>query len=372
MPVDAGVVDAVAAAVADVYREAETALVAQISRRLAAGLDATDWAERKLREVKALRRAAQLIVDELDRRAPPAVRAAIAAGYRAGNAAAVTDLAEAHIGDPGPAARGADTRRGSAIQALADAAVRELRPLHLSILPATERAFRDAVAGATARRLAGVTDLRTAAQSAWAALVDHGITGFTDTTGRRWQLSTYVEMAVRTGVTRAVVAGQIDEWAARGVRQCYVVDNPRECPLCLPWEGKVLQHTGRLAAPAVATLDAAREAGLLHPNCRHQLRPWARGVRIVAARRPDPGGYAAEQRQRELERHVRRWRGREAAALDPAAERYAARRVAAWDGELTAHLAAHPRLPRRSYREHPGAGFTAPPSRRADRASLSP
>lgn len=371
MPVDYSQVDAIAAAVADIYAEAENALLALVTRQLTDGgfedVQAS-WAARKLSEVRALGRAAGLLVDELQRDGNVAVRQAVADGFRSGTATALTDLAEQHVGDIGPAARVADQRAGTAIQALADAVVQELRPVHSAVLRSTDDAYRKAIAGATARRLAGARDTRRAAQDAWAGLARQGITGFVDSTGRRWQLSTYVEMATRTAVGRSAVIGQVDTVLAAGLRFGYVEDNPRECPLCLPWESKILDLTdGPARPPAVATLGQAQEAGLHHPNCRHGIRLWQPGVRIVPARAPDPGGYAAEQQQRALERGLRSWRARYAAAFDDTGRQYAAGRIAIWSQRLAEHLDAHPRLPRKTYREHPGAGFVAPKSSRTRR-----
>jgi hypothetical protein len=368
VPVDYRRVEAVAAAVADIYGEAEPALIALITRQLAAGLaDEDGWAERKLREVRAVRRAATLVVDRLQRTGGRALRRAVADGLRIGRDAGVADLAERLVGDTGPVARGADTRGGAAIEALADATVREMRPVYSAVLRSTDDAYRRAIAGATARRLAGAQDLRHAAQAAWARLADDGITGFVDGAGRRWQLSTYVEMATRTAVARAAVIGQTDTWAAAGLEHCYVEDNPRECPICAPWEGKILALAAPPRRPATATLEEAQEAGLHHPNCRHGLRPWAPGVRIAMARKPEgPEGYEAEQQQRYLERGVRRWRVRYAAAFDDDGRQYAAARIQGWLARLEDHLDAHPRLERLSYRETVGAGYRPSAARRGD------
>lgn len=373
MPVDYARVDRVAQYVAGIYAEAEAALIAAISRRLAAGHDSPDtWERQKLAEVRAVGRAAQLIVDRLRLRGPRALRQAIADGLRAGNDAAITDLAEAHIGDIGPTARAAGERGSAQVQALADAAVGELRPVHAALLRSTDDAYRAAVAGATARRVAGVADTRTAAQAAWSQLAAQGMTGFTDSAGRRWRSFTYVEMATRTAVARAAIIGQTDTWQTAGITHAYVVDNPRECPLCVVWETKILTLGEPNTAPGVATLEQAQAAGLSHPNCRHQLRPWAPGVRITAARKPEgPAGYTAEQQQRAIERKLRAWRERYAAAFTPQAEQWAARRIQAWAARLEDHLDAHPRLRRLTYREKPGAGYTAPPDRADDRAVLT-
>jgi hypothetical protein len=390
MPVNVQRVDELAAAVADVYREGETALLRTVTDRLDAGHDGpTEWQASRLAQLGALRTAASRIVTAMTFTGNREVRAAVAAGYRAGRADGVAELAEQLVGPHAAhAARvtGAAARRGAlAVHALADAAVAELRPIHAAILPEVERAYRQAIAGAAARRLTGATSTREAAQAAWAALNRDGITGYTDTSGRRWRLHTWVEMATRTAVGRAAVHGQVDELTAGGIRLVSVDDLPGECWRCRPYEHRVLalwgatgvQHvpharTGELVpVDVVATLDEAMLAGFMHPNCRHTIRAYYPGVSMLIkrGRTADPEGEAAIERQRAIERHLRYWREQEVAALTPAGRQAAAARVASWDAEITAHVAAHG-LTRKRYREHIGAGHVPPPGRVDDVAAL--
>lgn len=377
MPVDHQRVEQVTRAVGDIYAEAEQALIALLTRQLQAGGfddDTSVWAVRKLSEVRALQRSAQLLLDRLETGAPPLIRRAIADGLRIGADAAVVDLAELLVGDTGPAARAATGTGGAAVQALADAVIGETRPAYAAVLRGSVDAYRKAVAGATARRLAGARTTRQAAQDAWSALVAQGVTGFTDATGRRWRLSTYVEMATRTAVARAAVIAQTDATEAAGLAHVLVVDNPRECPMCRPWEAQVLSLGDRPARPARSTLAQAMAAGLFHPNCRHTVRPWKPGQPTRSAPSAEgAAGYDAEQQQRALERGLRRWRERYNAAFTEQAQQYAAQRIAAWSARLAEHLDEHPRLQRLSYRETPGAGFTAPKRARTrrDRANLA-
>lgn len=42
-----------------------------------------------------------------------------------------------------------------------------------------------------------------------------------------------------------------------------------DCPLCKPWQGKILSITGK--TKGYPTLDEARTAGLFHDGCRHAM-----------------------------------------------------------------------------------------------------
>jgi hypothetical protein len=108
-----------------------------------------------------------------------------------------------------------------------------------------------------------------------------------------------------------------------------------------------------------ATLDDARARGFQHPNCRHSVRTYLPGVtQLPDGPTADPDGDKARQRQRAIERAIRRWKEREAASLDPVATAAARAKVRTWQGEMRGHLKANPSLKRLRYREEIGGGNT--------------
>lgn len=385
MAVDPDLVDDLAASVADLYREAETALVRLITRHLDAGLD-SPAAERRLGGIRALRRSAQAIIAALEADTGPAVREALAESYRHGWTSALADFPERWFERSGIGQTAREALRQipgfGFVEALAQALTTDFGAVTRNILRDTIDAYRSVQAAAAARILTGAQTRRQAAQSAWQALVDRGITSFVDRAGRRWHLSSYVEMATRTNAQRAAVTGQVDRLDFLDVHLVYVSDSPQECVLCRPWEGKILRtdagpldvetmHATRdipVTVTAAATLDTARAAGLFHPNCRHSISAYLPGVTRVPQNTEDPAGDEARQRQRELERRIRRQREREQAALTPEAKTAARKRVRAAQAALREHLAEHPNLKRLRYREQLGAGNIPPGGRGTDPA----
>src|SRR5690606_31642181 len=93
----------------------------------------------------------------------------------------------------------------------------------------------------------------------------------------------------------------------------YVNDSPEECPICRLWEGKVLSITGR--TPGYPTVDQARADGLWHPNCTHGTSPYIPGLTRLPTNTENPRGYEEKRRQRAIERQIRKWKRREAAAI---------------------------------------------------------
>ncbi|TGB14426.1 phage capsid protein [Streptomyces sp. MZ04] len=355
----------------DLYAAAEERLIGLIARQLAEGLDAPGWAERKLAAVQSLRRASQGVVDELGKAVQLDVFDAVAEAYNVGHRAAVAELGA--LSDEARALVDDVTPNAQAVDRLAQEAVDVVTSTHRSILRAVVDTFRAIVAEVTATPLLGTGSRRQATQDAIRRFADEGIRAFTDRAGRRWQLTSYAEMAVRTSVGRAATEAHMRTLSDAGIDLVVVSDAPRECPLCRPWEGRTLaidgpsgertvavEHAvedGRMVPVRVAgTLDEARLAGFQHPNCRHSVSAYTPGLTRIEAAESDPAGYEAGQRQRTIERRIRQYKRREAAAVTPEAQRAARTKVRQWQGAMRDHLAAHPGLRRLRHREQEGAG----------------
>jgi hypothetical protein len=386
MPVHPDDLDAIAARVVALYREMELALVELIHDFLNKGWESPSWVEERLTAVRALRRAAQAIVNQLTDVADARIRAAVADAYRRGGLAAAAEVTRQTGGLPPTAATvaaaGAVVSQSGPVDVLAAALIADVGERSSNVVRDVVDVYRAVTTAASARVLGAGQTRRQAAQAAWQGLTDRGITSFTDVSGRRWQLSSYVEMATRTVTQRAAVQGQTDRQTQLGLDLVYVSNAPQECKLCRPWEAKVLRvglgPVGKVHLPhqltdrpvevdIAGTLPEARLAGLFHPNCRHSVSAYLPGVtKVPAGPTADPEGDAARQRQRAIERAIRKWKTRDVGALDPDAKTAARRKVRQWQGALRDHLAANPGLKRLRYREQPGAGnIPAPGSRNA-------
>ncbi|WP_236586755.1 phage minor capsid protein [Streptomyces sp. FR-008] len=380
MPIHPGMVEDLAATTRDMYASAEERLLGIIARQLAAGLDAPGWVEAKLAAVQQIRRAAQGVVDELGKATQLEVFDAVAEAYNVGHRSAVAELGA--LSDDARALVDDRVPNAQAVDRLAQEAVDVVTATHRSILRAVVDGFRAVVASVAATPLLGLGTRRQATQDAMRAFADRGIQAFVDRAGRRWSLPVYAEMAVRTATARAATEAHMRTLGEAGVDLVVVSDAPRECPLCAPWEGKVLtiggppgprtvevEHAvedGRMVPVRVAgSLDQARAQGLQHPNCRHSVSAYTPGLTRVEQAHSDPEGYAAGQRQREIERTIRKWKRREAAAVTPEGKRAARAKVRQWQTAMRDHLAAHPDLRRLRHREQVGAGNLPAPRREA-------
>ncbi|MGA5764486.1 phage minor capsid protein [Nonomuraea bangladeshensis] len=380
MAVDQDLLDRIAASVADLYREVETALVRTVAQQLRKDVheqpQSVQFYQEKLDAVRKLQASARLILASLQERRATVIREAVARAYRSGSDAAVAGLPEKWFpkSGVGQRARGATAVVPNArvLENIAQALHQDVGRVDANILRAPLDAYRAVQAGAAARITSGAFTRRQASQAAWQRLMDRGISSFTDRAGRRWRLSSYVEMLARTNAQRAAVQGQTDRLAELDIDLVYISDNVQECKRCRPYESKVLrrdagpvgkirvEHATRdgvmVTVDVIDTLDGARAKGLFHPNCRHSASAYLPGVTTLKKGTADPEGDKARQRQRALERRIRAAKEAELGALTPAAKKAARARVAAAQGALRAHLKAHPALKRLTYREQIGAG----------------
>ena len=386
MPVNSDLIDRVAATTADLYAEAETAIVRLVTRELARGIDAPTWTPGKLSSIRALRSGAQSILAALSVRSADAIRQAVAEAYRTGWRSALADLPERFFPRSGigqAARRAAEQTPGfAAVEALATAVHDDVGIRSSNILRDVLDAFRAVQTAGGVRILTGVQTRRQASQAMWSRLTRDGLMHFTDRAGRRWRLSSYVEMAGRTIAQRAAVQGQTDRLDAIGHDLVIVSDSVQECPICRPFEGKVLrlgpgpigdvqvEHAIRdgvmVTVHVVDTLEGARRKGFQHPECRHSVSAYLPGVTRLPTHTADPEGNRARQQQRALERRIRAAKLTEAAAMTPEAKTAARRKIRQAQADLRAHLDANPRLKRLRYREAIGAGNIPPAGRGHD------
>jgi len=365
-------VDQLAAAIIALYAAAERQLLASMAAAARHGFTDTAAAA-QISMLAQMQRAAERVATALRLHTPPLTQRLVVEAATRGDAAAQALLRRIVAGNPelariylAPVA-GVPGNLAAANAIAVDLADR-LDATTYRIVRFADDAYRAATAEAATRLVLGRENLTpsTAAQLAWRELTRSGVTGYTDTRGRRWNLATYVEMATRTAVQRAYNDAHDARMTAAGIEWFTVSHDGRPCKLCKPWEGQVLgDQPGPTTAPNAitgapvaftvkATLEQARAAGLQHPNCKHVLLPYLPGVTktqpSAAWTAADEQAYAETQRLRALEREVRAGKREAAAALDDLSRQRANRRVRAAQARIRAHVDEHD-LNRRRRRE---------------------
>lgn len=348
--------------VAAYYADAELRIIEYLADRLYQDLGAPEWAVTRLAELETARRHIDVVLGRTEHGIARLVDSILNMAHDAGQGRAVTDLEAAGLPATLPPAT------ANAVAVIAADTMAYLYRMRPVALRAVTDAYQHVVAEASAGTVLSAQTRADAAQTALTRFARHGITGFTDRAGRRWRLDSYAEMAVRTGIMAAMTVGHVNTLAAVGHHLVLVAGHGYSCPLCSPWEGKVLSTDGlpagtywmlsavtdeQVQVRVAGTLDQAREAGLLHPNCAHALGLYLPGTSpSIRPGRPTPeGGYEATQRQRVIEREIRRWKRRLAAALTEEVAHAARVRIRRWQQERRQLLAQYSDLRAKPRRE---------------------
>lgn len=243
--------------------------------------------------------------------------------------------------------------------------------------------YRKTILRTAAAMQAGGQTLQQATDAATRDFLDQGIACIRYRNGRRVNISTYAEMALRTAGTRAMLMGEAAQRERLGLDTVLVSQYGACSKTCLPWQGLVYiddvfqpYHGPRTPGGTYGVsrngrqyplLSVAMQGGLFHPNCRHTLSTWVEGV----STRPRPMDKAKveaaaqlEAKQRALERSVRKAKRQAAGLCDPAAAKAARARVRTAQKELRDFVADHGDVLRRNvWRERDTAAlerYTSP------------
>lgn len=296
------------------------------------------------------------------------VQAALDKAAEAGQGMAERDLAGRLANHP--ETLGVPITNVRALEVIASDLHRVLADLPAIALRNAFDSYQQIISTPAALNATGVLTRRKATQDALNGFAARGIDGFTDKAGRTWHIDTYAEMATRTGAAHALRAAYEGELIARGEDLVIVTGNTYTCRLCAPWQDKVLSLTGMhpagthrlpsavgdgyVTVHVAGTMEEARAAGLHHPNCTHSEGLYLPGATVI-----EPGTmgirdaetYDASQKQRALEREIRKQKRLLVAAITGEAESKARAAIRGYQAQIRELLAEHPKLQRKSYRE---------------------
>lgn len=244
------------------------------------------------------------------------------------------------------------------LDALTEASKGELRAAQHAMLRQMDDVYRQTIFKAQVYHNSGAATLSKAIDMATQDFLDKGIDCITYSNGRKVNIASYAEMALRTASQRAVFTGQGAERDKLGIRTVVVSAHSNCSPLCLPWQGKVyvddVYSNGTAADGDYPLLSTAMANGLFHPNCKHNMAMFVPG----ASKLPEPveddealANYEAEQQQRYMERQIRKYKRREAGSVDQDNQDAAKAKVKEWQKRLREHIKANEHLRRDSRRE---------------------
>lgn len=309
-----------------IYTDAENQMLEKVAKRVKKGITDEGWNEQKLEDVQKLRKEVESLLNNKGKIAKTKVGQGILKAYKDG-----VNSAEKDAGKPQTAMK--DLNVPLTIQNMLLTNYNLIDDGNSKILRNVNDAYREVMAESATGLLSGVDTRVTASQKMMDKLAAKGITSFTDKAGRKWNMSSYTEMAMRTASAHAAIEGHIQTQQSFGMDLMKVSKIGTTCPICARWQGVVLSISGK--TPGYHTVDEARAAGVFHPNCRHTITMFdpeidgegQKELNSDAVVEQATARYDLVQQQRANERSIRYWKRREAAAIDPKTKQACKQRV---------------------------------------------
>lgn len=255
------------------------------------------------------------------------------------------------------------------LEALISTVNNDLNKAEYAILRKMDDVYRQTIFKTHMYLQNGAKTLNQAIDMATKDFLDKGINSIQYKNGANVNIASYAEMALRTANHRAMLLGEGSKRDEYGIHLVVVSAHANTCPKCEPWQGKILiddvfSHPNKeyieKYRDKYKLVSEAIEKGLLHPNCRHSLITYFEGVTRIPT---VPDGkeaikvYEAEQKQRALERKIRKWKRFEAGTLDEENKLISNNKVKKLQSSLRKHLKNNKELRKKYDREKARAGL---------------
>lgn len=358
MPIAVSAYERLAGEMLEVYEQAELKMLGRVQARLAKGITRPGWTERKYGEVMSVRQELSKMVGGLASKRKQMTAQFISDAYSE-SAKAFLDEAESFTDWAGITSISPNSAKVAMILSELDEA---LDAADRVILRQANDIYADVVGRATSLAATGTISVRDAVASELRTFANRGITSFVDKAGRRWEMSTYAEMATLTALEKATIEGYTDTMQAYGFDLAVISEHVGACPLCAAWQGVIISVSGNDSNyPSLADAEAS---GVFHPRCLHHISTYYEGISKNTRNKPrevEPPSvsYSTRAKQRQYETQVRKWKRRMTVADTPEDERIAYAHVRKYQAQIRSllseyNIATDPKkdwLPRKYWRE---------------------
>lgn len=163
--------------------------------------------------------------------------------------------------------------------------------------------------------------------------------------GNQKTIESYGEYVVRNDSQSLLLQAKGEESASYGISRALISAHPSSCPLCVPWQNKVVINdlfAGGKPDGRTPLMSEAKEAGLFHFNCRHSYTTYVPGEsnknlykKDTASVRETAKRYAVEQQSRYNEAGIRSWKIRAESALSDKEQLTAQAKIKEWQQKQT-------------------------------------
>lgn len=168
------------------------------------------------------------------------------------------------------------------LDALMNAVEHDMKTAQTAVLRYANDQYRKIIFQSQVAASSGALTYEKAVDMAASDFLKNGINCITYSNGAVHNIVSYADMAVRTASKRAYLMGEGQKRQEWGVSTVILNKRFNACPLCMPFEGKVLIDDvwsgGTEKDGPYPLMSSAMAAGLYHPNCKDKHSTYFEGI----------------------------------------------------------------------------------------------
>nr|DAK47005.1 MAG TPA: minor capsid protein [Caudoviricetes sp.] len=168
------------------------------------------------------------------------------------------------------------------LDALMNAVEHDMKTAQTAVLRYTNDQYRKIIFQSQVAASSGALTYDKAVDMATSDFLKKGINCITYSNGAVHNIVSYADMAVRTASKRAYLMGEGQKRQEWGISTVILNKRFNACPLCMPFEGKVLIDDvwsgGTSKDGPYPLMSSAMAAGLYHPNCKDKHSTYFEGI----------------------------------------------------------------------------------------------
>ena len=168
------------------------------------------------------------------------------------------------------------------LNALLNSVEHDMKTAEHAVLRYTDDQYRRTIFDAQVAANTGAKTYEQSVDMATKDFLSRGITCIQYSNGAMVNIVSYADMAIRTATKRAYLMGEGVKRQEWGIHTVILNKRSNACPLCMPFEGKVLIDDvwsgGSADDGPYPLLSSAMAAGLYHPNCKDKHTTYFPGI----------------------------------------------------------------------------------------------
>ena len=268
--------------IAQIYREMELHLISSMQRNLgrhlkdeiAEGKEWKMWQAEKLKELKRYQRQNKDIVDFYTSGLSKDVSDILKEEFKQGHKSEINKYNKLFDKQISDSFFKLDDRKANALIKVVN---HDLDEANKAVLRMMNDTYRQTIHKAATFANTGVMTQKQAVDMATKDFLNRGLAVIEYKDGKRVNIASYAQMAVRTASQRAMLMGEGEFRKSIGETNVIISKHGTACKLCVPHEGKVYidnVYSGGKPDGKHKLLSDAMKQGLFHPNCRHGISTY--------------------------------------------------------------------------------------------------